>query len=137
MTASRPHDDDGSVMPMTAILIGFLMIGGWALISGSQQWSARRDAYATAAAAARAGAQGDTTALRNGEVFEPGTAVSRAEAILAASGHGGVVTVDGTSVRVVVTVGVRYAFPAPGFPASVTGTAAAVAQRGVNGTEGG
>jgi hypothetical protein len=47
------------------------------------------------------------------------------------------VAVDGTTVTVTVTGTVAYAFPAPGFPDSVTGTASAIARRGVTGGEGG
>jgi Flp pilus assembly protein TadG len=124
-------------MPMAAILVVFLMVGAWALVSAAQQWSMRRDVHAVAAAAARAGAQSDTDTLRSGGVVDPGAASARAQAILAASGHTGVVTVDGATVTVIVTGTVAYAFPAPGFPDSVTGTASAIARRGVTGSEGG
>lgn len=124
-------------MPMTVILIGFLMVACWALISASQQWAARRDAYATAAAAARAGAQADLEALRTGGVVDPDNAIARAEAILAASGYTGTVDVDDATVTVTVTVNVDYAFPAPGFPTEVGGSSTATAQRGVTGNEDG
>ena len=138
MTA-RPesNSDRGSVMPMTVILIAFLMVGAWSLVSASQQWSARREAHAAAAAAARAGAQGDPNQLRAGLVIDPGTATGRAQAILAATGYTGIVTVDGLTVTVTVDVPVDYAFPSAGFPSSVSGSASAVVQRGVNGQEGG
>jgi Flp pilus assembly protein TadG len=129
--------DRGSVMPMATILVVFLMIGAWSLISASQQWVARRDAYAVAASAARAGAQGDPTALRTGGVLDPDSAQSRAQAILATSGYSGSVAVDGAAVTVTVTAGVNYAFPSPGFPETVTGSSTAIARRGVDGTEGG
>ena len=64
-------------------------------------------------------------------------AIERAEAIIAASGYSGDVSVDGETVTVTVSAGVGYAFPAPGFPESVSGSATAVAQRGVSGQEGG
>lgn len=138
MTRSqRRHDDRGSLMPMTTILISFLMLGGWALLSATQQWSARRDAHATAAAAARAGAQGDEQSLRAGGVVDPVAATGRAQAILSASGFVGSVVVNGETVTVTVFASVDYAFPAPGFPASVSGSASATAVVGVNGTEGG
>ncbi len=140
MTArSDPNSDRGSVMPMTVILIAFLMVGAWSLVSASQQWSARREAHAAAAAAARAGAQGDPNQLRAGLVIDPDTATGRAQAILAATGYTGIVTVDGLTVTVTVTVDVPvdYAFPSAGFPSSVSGSASAVVQRGVNGQEGG
>ncbi len=137
----RPVDDDardrGSVMPMTTILVAFLMVATWSLVSATQQWSARRDAHAAAAAAARAGAQGDATALRSGGVIDEGAAIERAEAILAASGYSGSVSVDGDTVTVTASAGVGYAFPAPGFPETVSGSATAVALRGVTGQEGG
>lgn len=138
MTA-RPdtNSDRGSVMPMTVILIAFLMVGAWSLVSASQQWSARREAHAAAAAAARAGAQGDPNQLRAGLVIDPDTATGRAQAILAATGYTGIVTVDGLTVTVTVDVPVDYAFPSAGFPSSVSGSASAVVQRGVNGQEGG
>ena len=129
--------DRGSVMPMTVILITFLMFGTWSLVSASQQWSARREAHAAAAAAARAGAQGDPDQFRAGLVIDPEAATGRAQAILAATGYTGTVTVDDLTVTVTVEVPVDYAFPSAGFPASVSGSATAVVQRGVNGQEGG
>ena len=129
--------DRGSVMPMATILVVFLMIGAWSLISASQQWVARRDAYAVAASAARAGAQGDPNALRTGGVLDPDSAQSRAQAILAASGYSGSIAVDGAAVTVTVTAAIDYAFPSPGFPETVTGSSTATARRGVDGTEGG
>ena len=129
--------DKGSVMPMTTILVVFLMFGAWALVSATQQWSVRRDAHAVAAAAARAGAQGDPTALRSGGVIDDAAAIERAQAIISISGYSGDVSVDGATVTVTVTAGVGYAFPSPGFPESVSGSATAVALRGVTGQEGG
>lgn len=127
----RAGRDRGSVMPMATILITFLMIGGWALLSASQQWNARRDAHAVAAAAARAGAQGDSDALRAAVVLDPAMSTARAQAIVSASGYSATVSIDGESVTVTVTVAVDYAFPSPGFPSGVTGSATAVASRGV------
>lgn len=129
--------DRGSVMPMTTILIAFLMLSAWALVSAGQQWGARRDAYAAAAAAARAGAQADPELLREGIIVDPDGATARAMQVLDAAGYSGSVVVDGESVTVVVSGGVEYSFPAPGFPVTVTGSATAVAHRGVTGDEGG
>lgn len=134
---SEANSDRGSVMPMTVILIAFLMLGTWSLISAAQQWSARREAHAAAAAAARAGAQGDPNQFRAGLVIDPDAATARAQAILAATGYTGTVTIDGLSVTVTVDVPVDYAFPSASFPSSVSGSATAVVQRGVNGQEGG
>ena len=136
-TRPESNSDRGSVMPMTVILIAFLMLGTWSLISASQQWSARREAHAAAAAAARAGAQGDPNQFRAGLVIDPDAATDRAQAILAATGYTGIVTIDGLSVTVTVDVPVDYAFPSAGFPSSVSGSATAVVQRGINGQEGG
>ncbi len=36
----RTERDRGSIMPMTTIFIGFLMLATWSLISASQQWGA-------------------------------------------------------------------------------------------------
>lgn len=133
----RTERDRGSIMPMTTIFIGFLMLSTWSLISASQQWGTRRDAYATAAAAARAGAQADPVLLRQGVLVDPDAAMERAQSVLAAAGMAGSVVVDGETVTVSVVAPVAYAFPAPGFPTEVTGSATAVARRGVNGDEGG
>jgi Flp pilus assembly protein TadG len=124
-------------MPMATVLVVFLMLGGWALVSASQQWNTRREVHAVAAAAARAGAQSDPDTLRAGGILDPAAATGRAHAILAASGYSGAVNVDGLSVTVIVTGAVDYAFPAPGFPDTVTGNASATARRGVTGGEGG
>jgi hypothetical protein len=124
-------------MPMATIFVIFLMIGAWALVSASQQWGARREAHAVAASAARAGAQGDPNVLRTGGVLDPDLATQRAQQILTASGYNGTVRIDGATVTVTVNTRVDYAFPSPGFPSAVTGTSTAIAQRGVNGQEGG
>jgi Flp pilus assembly protein TadG len=139
MTTSshRCRGDRGSVMPMATVLVVFLMVGAWALVSASQQWNVRRQVHAVAAVAARAGAQGDPDTLRAGAVVDPADATRRAQAILAASGFDGAVNIDDAAVTVTVTGAVDYAFPAPGFPATVTGTASAIARRGVTGSEGG
>jgi len=129
--------DRGSIMPMTTIFVASLMLATWSLLSASQQWGARRDAYATAAAAARAGAQADPALLRQGVLVDPDAATERAQRVLAAAGMAGSVVVDGATVTVSVIAPVSYAFPAPGFPTEVTGSATAVARRGVNGDEGG
>ena len=138
LDGGRCRGDRGSVMPMATILVVFLMIGAWALVSASQQWATRRNAFAVAASAARAGAQGDPTRLRSGGgVLDPDRAVERAQAILDTSGYRGNVTIDGVAVTVTVTAGVDYAFPAPGFPNTVRGSSTATVRRGVDGTEGG
>lgn len=129
--------DRGSLMPMTTIFVVFLMFSAWALVSASEQWAARRDVHGVAAAAARAGAQGDPLALRSGAVLSADAATARAEAIIAIAGYGGSVSVGADTVTVTVTANVDYAFPTAGFPGSVSGTSTAVVARGVTGLEGG
>ena len=133
----RARRDRGSVMPMTAVLIVYLMVGAWALVSASQQWAVRRDVQGVAAAAARAGAQGDQLALRQGGVLDANAAVGRAQAIIATAGYTGTVSVDGQTVVVTVHTGIDYAFPSPGFPSAISATSSAVAVGGVTGEEGG
>lgn len=135
--AAREDRDRGSVMPMTAVLIVFLMTGAWALISATQQWAVRRDAQGVAAAAARAGAQGDQLALRDGGLLDADAAAGRAQAIIGASGYSGTVSIEGSTVTVTVNAGVDYAFPSPGFPGNVGATASAIAVGGVTGVDGG
>lgn len=135
---SESERDRGDVMAMTSIVVVFLMLSAWALISASQQWGARRDVQATAAAAARAAAQVGPDEIRAGVVtIDPVAAELRAAAVFAASDHSGSVTVDGITATATATAPVAYAFPSPGFPTSVTSTSSAVASRGVRGDEGG
>ena len=108
MTSPDGCRDRGSVMPMTTVLVAFLMISAWSLISASQQWGARRDAYAAAAAAARAAAQADPASLRYGVIVDEVMATDRAQAVLAAAGYEGSVVVDGETVTVTVSAAVEY-----------------------------
>ncbi len=141
MTSERDEqrqDDRGEVMVMTVVLIAFLTLGAWALLSASQQWGARRDVQAAASAAARAGAQVSETEIRGGSVMiDPALASARASSVLAASGYSGSVSVNGLAVTVNASGSVNYAFPAPGFPSSLSASATATAVRGVQGDEGG
>ena len=130
--------DRGDVMLMTTVFVVFLMFGAWSLVSAGQQWGARRDAQASAAAAARAAAQVHPNEVRGGSVsLDPAAARVRAQAVLGASGYAGAVSVNGLTVTVVVSRAVDYAFPAPGFDTTVTAEATATASRGVQGDEGG
>lgn len=134
----RELRDRGETMVMTVVLITFLMLGSWTLISASQQWGARRDVQAVSSAAARAGTQVTEAEVRGGSVtIDPSRAASRANAVLAASGYAGLVSVNGLTVTVTATGSVDYAFPAPGFPSQLSATSSAVAIRGIQGTEGG
>jgi Flp pilus assembly protein TadG len=124
--------DDGQMMPMATILVVFLMVAGFALFSASQAWNTRRDVQSVAASAARAAAQPDPSLVRGGPVeVDAGEAAARANAVIAAAGYQGSVSVDGATVTVIVTGQVTYTFPAPGFADVVTGRATAVAADGV------
>ena len=133
-----PSRDRGDVMVMTTVFVVFLMFAAWALVSAGQQWGARRDAQASAAAAARAAAQVHLDEVRLGRVsLDAAAARSRAEAMLAASGYSGAVSVRDLTVTVTVSRPIDYSFPAPGFDSSVRAEATATASRGVRGDEGG
>ncbi len=134
----RCGGDRGDVMAMTTVLVIFLMLAAWALVSAGQNWGARRDVQAAAAAAARAGAQPTPQEVTGGAVgLDRGAAAARAETVLDSLGVTGAVTVSGLTVTVTASRPIDYAFPAPGFPDAVSGTASAIAQRGVQGDEGG
>lgn len=138
-SVTEPEDRDrGETMLMTTVLVGFLLIASWALISASQQWGARRDVQAVASAASRAAAQVSEVELRGGSVtIDPSLASQRANAVLSASGYSGGVSVNGLTVTVTATGSVDYAFPSPGFPSSLSSSATSSAVRGVQGDEGG
>ena len=130
--------DRGEVMLMTTVLITFLVVASWALISASQQWGARRDVQAVSAAAARAAVQVSELEVRGGAItIDPGQATDRANIVLGASGYTGSVSINDLTVTVTATGTVGYVFPAPGFPTSLTATSTAVAVRGIAGNEGG
>jgi Flp pilus assembly protein TadG len=134
----RGVGDRGQIMPMATILVIFLMLGFWALVSASQAWTARRDAAAVASAAARAAAQGDPTLLRAGAGdVDPAEALARAQSVIAAAGYTGTVDVNGATVHVTVRARVDYVLRVPGMPRTVGGSSTAVAHRGISGDEGG
>jgi hypothetical protein len=125
-------------MAMTTVLVIFLMFGAWALVSAGQNWGARRDVQAAAAAAARAGAQPSEHEISAGVVvLDPSAVAGRAHAVLGSLGVAGAVELAGVTVTVTASRAVDYAFPAPGFAAAVSASASASAQRGVQGDEGG
>lgn len=127
-----PVRDRGDTMLMTTILVTFLLLGAFALVSASQAWGARRDVQATAQAAARAAVQVSPSEVRGGAVvIDPWLASQRAADVAAASDYTSSVSVSGITVTVTVTAPVAYNFNAPGFPNSLTATATATIQRGV------
>lgn len=136
----RGDDDRGETMMMATVLISFLLLASWALISGAQQWGARRDIQAASSAAARAGAQVTEAEVRGGVlILDPIRVQQRVDLVLGASGYSGDADIidGGATVRVTATGSISYAFPAPGFPTwlHATGTASAVSgvvSNGVN-----
>lgn len=133
-TTQRGRGDDGSVMPMAVVMITFLIVAMFSLVSASQAWGERRDAQAVAAAAARAGAQPGPAEIVDGRIqLDPGAVIARAQTVLSASGVSGSVSVSGSRVTVTATAVVEYAFSAPGFPSTMTATANADAANGVGG----
>src|SRR5829696_3886755 len=95
----RGRGDAGDVMLMATVFVMFLIIGAWALVSGAQQWGARREAQATAAAAARAAAAVSPAEVRNGTVTVDGSAAAaRAAAVWSAAGYAGSMSVTGVDV---------------------------------------
>lgn len=131
-SSQAPVRDRGDTMLMTTILVAFLMVAAFALVSASQAWGARRDVQATAQAAARAAVQVTDAEVRGGGVrIDPALAAQRASDVATASGYVVSVTVTGTTATATVTAPVTYAFPTPGFADSMTATASADVQRGV------
>lgn len=132
VAAERRVRDRGDTMLMTTIFVTFLMMGAFALISASQAWGARRDVQATAQAAARAAVQVTPEEVRGGRVvIDHARAGARASEVAAASGYSASVSVSGVSVTATVSGPVSYSFSAPGFPGSMTASATATVQRGV------
>ena len=123
----RCRGDRGSMMPMALVLISFLLLAFASLLCASQAWGERREAQATAAAAARAATQPSPNEIVGGAVvLDPALASGRAQLVLSSAGISGSVSVAGQSVTVTATAPVVYAFGAPpGFPSSMTATATA------------
>jgi Flp pilus assembly protein TadG len=123
--------DRGDTMLMTTILVVFLMVAAFALVSAGEAWAARRDVQATAQAAARAAVQVSADEVRGGVSIDPGLASARAAEVAGASGYSVSVSVAGTTVTATVTGSVDYAFGGAGFPGSMSATATANVERGV------
>lgn len=141
----RPTTDqeceDGSVSILIVGLATALLMVAGLLYDGGQILTARREAFAVADNAARAGAQAlDVGALRaEGTTrLEPTAAGAAVRSYLDRVGHGGTVTVDEDRVEVVVSVTVEmHLLSAVGFSSrTVTGTGQARAVRGITGPGG-
>jgi Flp pilus assembly protein TadG len=142
MTAVAPRQgEDGAVSILVVGLATALLMVAGLLYDGGQILSARREAFAVADNAARAGAQAlDIGALRAGDTtrLEPVAAIAAAHGYLDRVGATGSVMIDGDRVEVVVSTTVdMHLLDAVGLDTrTVTGTGHARAVRGVTGPGG-
>lgn len=130
------QDETGTITVLVVgLTVALLAIGGL-VFDGGRLLAARREAFAVADNAARAGAQAvDRDVLRAGGavLLDPPDAERAALAYLQQTGHEGVVTVLGDRVRVEVTRSVPLVLlPIVGMEArTVTGTGEARVVRGI------
>lgn len=130
------RDEDGSVSIFVVGLATALLMMAGLLYDGAQILAARRDAFALADNAARAGAQAiDIGALRSTGAtrLAPAAAAAAAQSYLDRVGQTGTVIVDGDRVAVVVSVTVdMHLLSAVGLHSrTVTGSGEARAVRGI------
>ena len=126
----RARSDAGSITAMTATVVaGFVMMLAL-VVGGGAVLRARTDAFGTAAAAARAGAQQlDEDALAQGDVvIDTANAEAAAQGYLAAQGADGTVSIAGADV--VVTVNETVAVPELGQSVTISATATVSAIKG-------
>lgn len=142
MTAVRHmRSDDGSLSILVVGLAAALLMVAGLLYDGGQILTARREAFAVADNAARAGAQAlDVATLRTSGTtrLDPPAASHAVRSYLDRVGHTGHVTVEGDQVEVVVSVTVDlHLLSAVGLSTrTVTGTGQARAVRGITGPGG-
>lgn len=94
---------------VSVFMIALLVVAGL-VFDGGNMLAARREASNVAESAARAGAQAldESTARAGGGIrLDPGGALWRAEAYLAAAGYHGTVAIEDQSVVVAVTIDQR------------------------------
>ena len=107
MTTLKRDTEAGQVTTFVVVLIVALLALAGLVLDGGRYFTAQRDARNTAAAAARAGAQGIAEdSLRNPArpvALDPTDAYNRAQAFLNASGAAGTVEVGTDTVTVTVT----------------------------------
>ena len=122
---SEAHDTDdnapesrdrGETMLMTVVLITFLLLGSWTLISASQQWGARRDVQAVSSAAARAGAQVSEVEVRGGSVTIDPARRHHERRRCCQRRDTRAVSVNGLTVTVIATGSVDYRVPGARVP---------------------
>ena len=122
--------DEGSITAMTAAVVGGFVLMLALVVGGGAVLRARTDAFGTAAAAARAGAQQlDENALAQGDVvLDVGDAEEAAQSYLAAQDATGSVSIAGADV--IVTVNETVAIPELGQSVSISATATVSAIKG-------
>jgi Flp pilus assembly protein TadG len=139
--ATARHGEVGSVSILVVGLATALLMVAGLLFDGGQILAGRREAFAVADNAARAGAQAlDVGALRGSGTtrLDPAAASRAVHDYLARVGHTGTVTINEDRVVVVVAITVEtHLLSAVGFHArTVTGTGEARAVRGITGPGG-
>lgn len=128
--------DRGVVTPFAVIIASALLLVAGLVHDGGLILAERREAGATAAAAARAGAQAiDVGAARASVVrLDPAAAQLAAQQYLARVGHTGTVTIvdDTITVEVASTVDMHFLGLVGISSRDVTGTGTARATRGIS-----
>jgi hypothetical protein len=126
----RARSDAGSITAMTATVVAGFVLMLALVVGGGAVLRARTDAFGTAAAAARAGAQQlDEDALAQGDVvIDIDKAEAAAQGYLAAQGANGTVSIAGADV--VVTVNETVAIPQLGQSVTISATATVSAIKG-------
>lgn len=132
-------NERGSITPFVLVMFSALLLAAGLVVDGGRTLAARREAFATADQAARAGAQELTDAsLRGGALaLDPAKATATAQAFLAQTGHQGTVTVVGNAVQVNVSVTQRMTILSIAgiTQRSISGHAEATAVRGLTDRE--
>jgi len=119
----------GTISLVVVILVPALVFAAGLVLDGGRQLEARRDAQGAASAAARAAVQYEQ-AESFADNLDPSLAIRRGQAALSAEGASGSVTVSGDEVSVTVSITVdRQILPGS---ATVTETATATPEEGVN-----
>ena len=126
----RARSDTGSITAMTATVVAGFVLMLALVVGGGAVLRARTDAFGTAAAAARAGAQQlDEDALAEGDVvIDTAKAQAAAQGYLAAQGADGTVQVAGADV--IVTVNETVTIPTLGQSVAISATATVSAIKG-------
>ena len=126
----NPRSDAGSITAMTATVVAGFVLMLALVVGGGAVLRARTDAFGTAAAAARAGAQQlDEDALAEGDVvIATAKAQAAAQGYLAAQGADGTVQVAGADV--IVTVNETVTIPTLGQSVAISATATVSAIKG-------